>query len=688
MKIERSLSLLTVVFGLTLACGLDGANAQTATIPMPPGAIQPGGDPTDTTLDWGISWHGYQGADGIATEVFDPTVSSSSSIPGSIHVTIFMPGNNASNAPAGAANICVADFITAGIGNNTWLGANQSSAVDFSLYSALSFDILVNINTSSNSAIPINLYSWNYDNAQIGSVPIPTNEAWQHISIPMPSSFSFNDAKAPPPNGTAWGFYNWYPNNPPACEDFWIDNVQLVGAGAIPPPTLTPPAKAVPGLNVFATTEANSFWDRQEVMLVATNGLSWVGRASAAEPVSYSFALSSFPTNIPDYTTEAYLFLAPNPTAEENAPDWYETNCAVLAVQNAANGGGQMTFLYKVNEPGANAMYWGNSPYTNAPGSWDGVKSNYLESGELTNVSSAQLLGTWTVRFTSDTNGTLIAPDGTTSSFIFPPYNVAAFAESNGFNVYLGMEANTANAINQAVVFSGCAISNVPSAGSDNFLADSALNTNLWSPAYSIRPAGVLLVSPGAPYWVEWTLPATGFSLVESPSLGASAVWKNVTTYAPITMFNVARQLISTSDLTGGSAEFFALLKRPFSQLLVVLPGQTLAPNTPTGVTGTPTPVSLGGNGGEEDVTVYAVDAYFNLVPGSTDSISLTSTDPGETGNLPGALAMVNGQATFSLAKYPDTFYFFTQGSWTITATDTTTTSIKANTSALVVVGP
>ena len=674
--------------GLALACWPGAANAQTVTIPMPPGAIQPSGDPTDTTISWGIMWNGYQGAGGSATEVFDPTVSSSTSIPGSIHVTILLSGDTASNAPDGAANICVGDFIADGIGYNAWLGADESSEVDFSLYSALSFDILVNTTTSSNSAIPINLYSWNYDNAQIGSVPIPATQVWQHISIPIPTSFSFNDAKAPPPNGTAWGFYNWYPNNPPACEDFWIDNVQLVGEGTFPPPTLKPLSKPVRGLNAFASTEANSFWDRQGVMLEASNGLSWVGRASAAKPVSYSFAISDFPTNIPAYSTEAYLFLAPNPAAEENAPDWAETNCAIMDVMNSTNGGGQMTFLYKVNEPAANAMFWGNSPYTNAPGSWNGVMPDYLESGELTNVSSATLLGTWTVTFTSDTNGMLIAPDGTTSSFIFPLYNVTKFAESSGFNVYLGMQANTANAINQGVVFSSFAISNVPSACSDNFLADTSLNTNLWNNSYAIRPAGVLLVPPGAPYWVGWTVPATGFSLVDSPGLGASAVWKNVTTYAPIPMFNLDQQLISTNDLTGTRAEFFALLKRPFSQLLVVLPGQTLAPNTPTGTTGTPTPVSLSGNGGEEDVTVYAVDSNFNLVPGSTDSISLTSTDPGTIGNLPPAQAMVNGQATFNLANYPETFYFFTVGTWTITATDTTTTSIKANTSSSVVVGP
>jgi hypothetical protein len=664
--------------GLALACWPGAANAQTVTIPMPPGAIQPSGDPTDTTISWGIMWNGYQGAGGSATEVFDPTVSSSTSIPGSIHVTILLSGDTASNAPDGAANICVGDFIADGIGYNAWLGADESSEVDFSLYSALSFDILVNTTTSSNSAIPINLYSWNYDNAQIGSVPIPATQVWQHISIPIPTSFSFNDAKAPPPNGTAWGFYNWYPNNPPACEDFWIDNVQLVGEGTFPPPTLKPLSKPVRGLNAFASTEANSFWDRQGVMLEASNGLSWVGRASAAKPVSYSFAISDFPTNIPAYSTEAYLFLAPNPAAEENAPDWAETNCAIMDVMNSTNGGGQMTFLYKVNEPAANAMFWGNSPYTNAPGSWNGVMPDYLESGELTNVSSATLLGTWTVTFTSDTNGMLIAPDGTTSSFIFPLYNVTKFAESSGFNVYLGMQANTANAINQAVVFSSFAASNVPSACSDDFLADASLSTNLWTASYAIDPLGVLIVPSNAPYWAAWTLPAHGFSLADSASLAPGALWYNVSTYPPIPMYaNISQQLISTNDLTSTNAEFFALIQRAFTQLLILLPGETNAPNTATGKTGTPTPVDLiSGTAGADTFTVLAVDSHFFPVAGINDTISITSTDVnGAVLNGANPAALTNGSEQFD-------WYFADPGTQTITATDTTNPNIPPATSS------
>ncbi len=667
----------SVIAGLALACWPYMANAQTATIPMPPGAIQPGGDPTDTTLDWGTWWNGT----GTNTEEFDSTVSSSSSIPGSIHVTAILPGAAAN--PGGGANLCFGDFITAGIGNNGWLGANKSSAVDFSLYSALSFDILVNINTSSNTDIPIYLYNWDYKAVQIGSVPIPTQQAWQHISIPIPNTFSFNDAAAPPPDGTAWGFYYWYPDTPPACSDFWIDNVQLVGAGVIPPPSMTSPVKTVQGLNAFATTSQNSVWDRQEVMLVASNGLSWVGRASAAKPVSYSWTIRGFPagTNVP-YNTAASLFLAPNPAAEENAPDWGESNCAVVNVASTGNGGGQMTFLYKVNEPNANAMFWGNDPYTNAPGSWDGVTANYLESGYLGNVQSTALLGTWTVQFTSDTNFTLIAPDGTTNSLIFPPYNATKFAETNSFNVYLGMIANTADAFGQAVVFSSFAISNVPSAVSDNFLADTSLDTSIWDPSFAIGPGSVLVVPSNAPYWVGWTLPAAGFSLADSGSLGTNTAWKNVTTYTPISTINASmkafgQQLISTSDLPPGNAAFFTMYKPVASQLQVLLPGETNAPGTATGKIGTPLPQTVGN---PFDIIVNACDGRWNIVTSCSDTVDITSSDT--SAGLPADAPMVFGTVTFSEnSSVPNPFYFGSTGTWTITATDVTTNNVASGTS-------
>jgi hypothetical protein len=695
MKICRNIisNLSVVTASLALACWPGAAHAQTTTILLPPGAIQINGSPTDTNIDWGIFWDGYgpsgftnPPAGGSATEVYTNGFSSSDEIPGSIHVTLLFSGDVASNAVTGpnggAANLAVGDFITTNL--SMW-SPDQANDLDFSQYSALSFDIYVNINTSSNSAIPISLYDWYGAQVQIGSVPIPTTNGWQHFSFPIGYNFSFFDANAPSPSGTAWGFYNWYQNTPPGCEEFWIDNVQLVGAPAPPQPKLMPPVKTTPGLNVFASTEANSVWDEQQVMLLANTGLSWVGRASAAKPVSYSFAIDGFDTNSV-WAAEAYLFLIPNSPADP-APDWDEANGITISVNCTGNNGGTMNFTYKVNEPQNDLMYWSNPPYTNAPGSCAGA-TNCFETGNLCTVYSATLFGTWTVSFTSDTNGTLIAPDGTTTNFIFPSYNVGYFAETNGFNVYLGFEANNTNAINQAVVYSSFAVTNVPSECSDNFLTDTSLNTNLWTSSYSAGPEGVFIVPSNAPLMLAWTSPANGFSLAESPILGPNAVWNNVSTYLPIPMYGLSQQVISTNDLTSTKAEFFALIKRAFTQLLVVLPGETYAPGTATGKTGTPTSVSLGNNSGEEDVTVYAVDPKFYPVSGVTDSISLTTTDLGASGILPPGQTMVNGVATFNLANAPETFLFFDAGTWTITATDTTDTNIPPATSASVTVGP
>jgi len=118
----------------------------------------------------------------------------------------------------------------------------------------------------------------------------------------------------------------------------------------------------------------------------------------------------------------------------------------------------------------------------------------------------------------------------------------------------------------------------------------------------------------------------------------------------------------------------------------VLLPGETNAPGTDTGIIGTPTELSLSGSGGLEPVTVMAVDKTFHPVSGVLDTISLTSTDTGPVGGISnGNVAMVNGVASFT---GPTSYGFGDEGLWTITATDTTSTNIAPATSSPVTVGP
>ncbi len=110
---------------------------------------------------------------------------------------------------------------------------------------------------------------------------------------------------------------------------FWIDNVVLQGtAGPPPPPIVKAPTKATQGLNVFASTAG--LYDRQSAVLRQDFRLSWVGMATPANPVTYSFTIAGYPNS---QNCEAYLFLIPTLIILDNAPDWNETNCVVIYCQ-------------------------------------------------------------------------------------------------------------------------------------------------------------------------------------------------------------------------------------------------------------------------------------------------------------------------------------------------------------------
>jgi hypothetical protein len=292
--------------------------------------------------------------------------------------------------------------------------------------------------------------------------------------------------------------------------------------------------------------------------------------------------------------------------------------------------------------------------------------------GSVTNPLTA--LGTWTIKFTSDTDVTLIAPDGNTSSFVIPPYNAGYFAGSSTFSVYLGMQANNAATLNQAVVYSNFAISNTASPFSENFLTDTVLGTNVWDTVVASGPAGVLIVPASAAYWINWTLPDSGFSLEIAPTLTNPLGW-TTPTIGPIITLADRSQLISTSELPVGGTAFFRLIKRIYTQLQILLPGETAAPNTVSGKTGTPIAqtASTGFN-----VIVNAVDNNWNVVNSAPDTISLYDADANFfVLNTPTLLVLSGGTATFSIE-------FTGDGSSAITATDTTNTNIPPATSSTV----
>src|SRR5207248_11065473 len=110
-----------------------------------------------------------------------------------------------------------------------------------------------------------------------------------------------------------------------------------------------------------------------------------------------------------------------------------------------------------------------------------------------------------------------------------------------------------------------------------------------------------------------------------------------------------------------------------FVKLQLLAPGETAAPGTGTGKTGTPTAQTAGA---AFNVTVNAVDANWNLVS-SIHTVGITSSDANAT--LPANAALVAGTRTFNVTLK-------TAGSWTATATDITDGTKTANTSPAIAV--
>src|SRR5439155_4112222 len=106
-----------------------------------------------------------------------------------------------------------------------------------------------------------------------------------------------------------------------------------------------------------------------------------------------------------------------------------------------------------------------------------------------------------------------------------------------------------------------------------------------------------------------------------------------------------------------------------FTKLQILAPGETAAPGTATGKTGTPTTQTAAA---AFALTVNAVDANWNLITNVTHTIGITSSDANAV--LPGNAALSSGSGSFTVTMK-------TAGSRTVTATDITDGTKTANTS-------
>jgi hypothetical protein len=226
--------------------------------------------------------------------------------------------------------------------------------------------------------------------------------------------------------------------------------------------------------------------------------------------------------------------------------------------------------------------------------------------------------------------------------------------------------------------------------------------TGMTSPPIQVIPAGTARfafntitgpVTAGVPISVTIravdsggnTVPSYAADAILTSNTGTGSIAPSQVTFVNgtwtgnVTMFGAGGAVALTcADYSAppktGTSNSFVVNPGPFSGLQVILPGETPLGGTATGKSGTPTTQTAGN---PFTITVRAVDPYWNLVPGVSDRVALTSTDAFAW--MPAETTLVNGQILVPIRLHKS-------GSQTITATDSDNGSIQPNTSSPVTI--
>jgi len=420
---------------------------------------------------------------------------------------------------------------------------------------------------------------------------------------------------------------------------FWVDNIWFewnTNTAPVPPPIVDLTKAGTSGVQITLDTP-NSQWQRDAIATPASPGNCFWNDDTT---VTYSFTIADFPkaTAHPDF--EAHLFIVNGDTDPGGAfdetyggCDWNAADIAVLSLVNQTNGNVHASFYWKTNLPNAN-------PLTNA----------IYHPVTITNLIA---IGTWNLSFNYGTNVTLSGPGGALTNFTIPEEAVVNRFSPTVSYLQFGFHKNDDENDGHNDNVSGT-FSRIKKVGGgyqfdDAFDGDSYTNHYAWR---KTSATAVQFVKPGTAWWLNWTVPATGFYPQKAPLVSGA--------YSDIsgTPFQSGAKLHIPIP-AGGDQSYFRLLKRPYTKLLVLLPGETAAPNTISGKSGTPDAQNAGV---PFNITVNACDDVWNKVA-TGDTVTITSTDAGA--GLPADAALALGTGTFVVTLN-------SSGSWTITATDVT----------------
>jgi len=566
-------------------------------------------------------------------------------------------------------------------------GGNQydfSKSIDGTKYDSVSFDIRALPGCPTNSdgnicQLTVGFFTGNFQvhGTTNVNIPLSATSSWYHVVALINKSDvgAITNSVGWAININCYGGPNriLFTNTTPTT--LYIDNIQANRSKTVTPPPImsTVIQDPVAGMNFLSSRTSGDQYQRSSLKLSSTFGSGWLGQSN----VTYSFTITNFPNPLVYTGYQAHLFIATGPGTAA-ALDYNETNLIWFNVSGTANGTASGAFRYKIFEQGANSNLFG-AEYTVGPlgTPW---------AGTLTNFAAPTVLGTWSMTFNQDTNVTLRGPGGAIASFSIRPEVAAQFADP--LNICFGAQPNQPNDPTgtnlvlrdfnrgQKVVFASASITNEGTASSivsDDFISDSSLNTGLWTPLANVPGTPQLFpLDPGSKL-VKWSVPDSFFGLQTATNInGPWSVLSGIEAGSPVYSFTLdgSMNALVPSLALGPKQDYFRVFTRRFTKLQILMPGETAAPGTLTGKTGTPEPQIINV---PFSVVVNSVSPDWYPAPYASDhTIHLASSDGSAT--LPADVDLSNGTLTLNVT-------FNASGSFTVTASDVTDPTKTASTS-------
>ena len=175
--------------------------------------------------------------------------------------------------------------------------------------------------------------------------------------------------------------------------------------------------------------------------------------------------------------------------------EYQASNTLWMIINPAGNGAVTASVQWKTNLPNANPNITGVT------------------------ITNSTAIGAWTLSFSSATSGTLTAPGAAPAAFtIADPTVTTDFA--NPAVAYFGIQPNATAGEGEYEDWQSISVTGVSGTQeNENFSAETTFDTGgIWA-NNSAQTNSLQLATSDTPYWVNWTLPAQGYSLGTAESI-------------------------------------------------------------------------------------------------------------------------------------------------------------------------